>query len=168
MNWIEKVVEEIFTDFHTKLQELGYSKTAVFPPMWETRMAKIILSHAPVIDAEKLADVMIGRFWRPKIGLTGQGYAEATTKVLKEAVQLITDNIDLKIEWVKANTIRTEIVASYGQFHLYACDSGVDGWTALLYFDAHRIMKKHDLKSLELAKQACVGALKGIITGVKE
>ena len=153
MNWIDKAAEEIcHTEHCNYLSENSYED-----------IANIILSHAPVIDAEALAEKLAEAHL-----LDGEGFTDSYDKFLCHVVSVITSSRDLNITWVEAETVRTETVASYGRFYLYACDSGVDGWTAYLCFDSHRIMEAPNLKSLELAQQACEKALKGIITGVKE
>lgn len=121
----------------------------------------------PVIDAEKLADKFdyLLDDWVIKYGNDVMDWPKEHERV-KAFAQLITDNIDLNIEWVRAETVRTEMVANHGRFHLWACDS-VDGWASSLYLDKHTIFIATNLGSLELAQQESEKALKRIITGQK-
>ncbi len=156
-NWIEKAVDEIIGHFPNYLKKS-------FAPHEKGFIQEAITKHAPVIDAEKLAQVIDKKYerWGEDEWSKYPGEDEA----IPEITQLITDNMTLDIEWVKANTVRTEYVANFGRFHLYACDI-MSGWSATVCLGHHTSYSDVRLESLELAQQACVTALKKILSGVK-
>lgn len=146
-NWVEEVVEEI-------------NRTPQNVPITGDDVKKIILSHAPVIDAERIAKKLLAgtkvvEMWEKK-------YA-CITNDPEYIAQLISDAIDLNIEWVDGK-------AEWGQFNMQIIDA-LDGRKSIYeyrLFLRSYVAKAGRENKKELAQQACEKALRGIITGVKE
>ena len=62
-------------------------------------MDRLDSKHAPVIDAEKLAEKISNDYWLPPFE-PDELFLERKEKVKREVAQLITSSIDLNITWV--------------------------------------------------------------------
>ncbi len=108
--------------------------------------------HTPVIDAERLAEKINKAFGEP---YSKDGRAKIA--------RIITDSRDLDITWVDGKaewgefTLKAWQVNRFGQFVsvIEMCDGYCEIWTS------------DYLESQELAQQACVDALRRIVTGGK-
>ncbi len=114
------------------------------------------LSHAPVIDAEKLAEKIQSE------GFTKYERSSPNPEK-RELIQLISDGIDLRLDWVDGK-------AEWGIFRLRVQYNIEDSWWAALDLGSAQSSRwsETDIESQELAQQACEKALKRIITGVRE
>ncbi len=176
MNWIKEVSKEV-------MLELGLFGL-------ESVVEREILKHAPVIDAQKIAEKMAEHFNKPAPGITGQEHRLWQLKIEQEFAQLITDNmtldnvelcekcrkkindgfvkmkeeisIELDIQWRNGK-------AEWGRWTLKAERFGdTKGFCWELYLDDTLIDENEDgVGSQELAQQESEKALKRIITGQK-
>jgi len=142
MNWISKAADAIAVMSRIKI----YEKNIL---AFKNQIAVEILSHAPVIDAEKIA---------LKIKQAGH----ITGFEVENVTQLISDSIDLNIEWVDGR-------ASWGIFKLVIIGSKDSPYHYQILFGGSNIFFVDDPHpTQELAQQAATTKLKKILTGVKE
>lgn len=141
-------------------------------PLSEEETAKVILSHAPVVDAEKLAEKMIVYFgedqkWDDEAGRYVPCDIDENDK--REVARLITDNMTLDVEWKiqksHANKVEVaELGSLKGKIWRDPNDTNEWWWQVWLYGSACRTRRGGDKKS---TIQACETALKKILAGVK-
>lgn len=125
---------------------------------------QVILSHAPVIDAEKLAEKMIGLY----AGKYDSAFFNDVSDIppiknqIKEFAQLISDSIDLNLVWADGK-------AKWGGLTLECLPAGDDSGDWEWEIDGTKCPIKHGSGQSESnVKQACATALRKILTGVKE
>ncbi len=145
-NWVEKAGKEIDDKYGGILCIVTRKERA-------KENADIILSHAPVIDAEKIAE---------------KAYDEAlieNREEQKQLTQLITDNMTLDIEWDKNGYI-----GEWGQFwaKVYKVpEAEPNKWFMALYCNSGRVTFG-TFKTKKLAQAAVDTELKKILAGVRE
>ena len=94
-NWVEKAAKEAITEI--QLGTKWFISSDVRPEL-ETKLADIILSHAPVVDAEKLAnqiDDIYGNVFVDNVSVWNVAPKE---KRVEQLTSTITDNIELDIK----------------------------------------------------------------------
>ncbi len=163
-DWVEKAAEEV-SYMVGEIQVADHDSEAGFK--WERKIrpkvvANIILSHAPVIDAEKLAKRLDDKYILKNRLAYQNAWPTDYTDRIKQVVQLITDSIDLKLNWVDGE-------ARWGDFFLLiinALDGRKSVYDYRLYLKNKEIQRGREAKP-ELAQQACESALKRIVCGVK-
>ncbi len=158
MNWIEKAAEEC-------INAVGSNRQNVIEAIGENTFADIILKHAPVIDAEKIAKKVCHQHneWEQE---EMQGRCLTQAEHYRLTAKIITDNIELDITWVDGK-------AEWGEFTLVVEEPvlGTDNkyWLwKLRCVSVEHTVKMEPAKTQELAVQACETALKKILAGVKD
>lgn len=134
-------------------------------------MAQCTNSDSAVVDAEKLGIIISSagfmKYERsPDDRLTATEVTTLVREEKRELAQLITDNIDLKLDWVDGK-------AEWGDFELYISDSKTafhkKYWHLYLHTSQIQcIIRLGHIRGKRNAQQACESALKRILTGQKE
>ncbi len=129
-------------------------------------ISAIILKHAPVIDAEKIAKRLDDRYVLKNRTAYLNAMPTNYAKRIEEAAQLITDNMTLDIIWKDGKAewgIFTLIAGHYPNSYNWFFEISV------VYLNKRQdIARDASFEDIELAQQACKTALKKILAGVKE
>ncbi len=153
-NWIEKCADSIAVMSRIKVYEKNIMA-------FKNQIAAEILSHAPVVDAEKLAEKIAEDYWIPPFE-PDKLFLERKEGVKKEVAQLITDNIELDITWVAGK-------AFWGIFTLFCWGNENREWSWDITTGAGGyIIEEGEVLTEELAQQACESELRRIVTGGKD
>lgn len=157
-SWIEKATEEILIE-----SKIGWTSE-------RKKIEAIIQSHAPVIDAEEAANEIWNKYsavWVTAFGESNVGTDKLSEKLIEPShikkiiAQLITSNLDLRVDWVDGK-------AEWGEFEL-TVDFAHDKWWWQLWGFGEAIKDSptsYDTQAL--AEAACINALKRIVCGIKE
>lgn len=159
MNWIEKVIESL-----KKAKFLFQSKYAEgYDELWERDallLRKTIVSHAPVIDAEALAEIMEQQLSVWRLGSIIRDPIPEKEKRESILAQLITSSIDLDITW-------SEGLAEWGNFQLEVQPYGDEYYWFIELSECGTEYSGYK-KSQEDCQQACEQALRSIVSGIKQ